>query len=542
MQIANNCPSLITILQSRDCPNIKSAIEKLVGGLINQKKGDCSQMKKKQLTFPVLESWYRHNYGSSRKHSLIVMITDFEQFNSSCVQELISIMSSYTDRLPLVLVVGIATAFKTLHNVLPAYITNKLDTNVFQSESSTVMLNKILDEVILTHHSPFHLSGKSLKILMDIFLFYDYSLHSFVKGYKAFMLEHLTTRPLSTLFHLMDDDGIDNLTHEECEYIRRSCMSFRTLVEGKSNQIKVELITNDKFLKKSLLNRVVKFKKYLFYFYCCLRVLVVLLQDLPRNDLGKLLRELYPICISSDVTKLDEYKECFKLLRFTAKDKFLEILDNVLVIIESYSDNPSKSETKDLKNIFQTLQVHRKNIAGAGMSPTKATSQSTPITHTPSSDANKKGTVSRQEMMSKLKESVKNNPTRVLTDYERHLWSCIEYLNELMEKYLKPIQEAPAFNEFFVFSDSQSVRRQIVGAPRGSLHNALSIPQIYLQCSCCVVSDNKQILATLPDTSAAYKLHLECNKSINLYDWLQAFAMVIEVDERKDDEIQPEVQ
>lgn len=523
-------------------------METLVGGLMNRHNErnvddeDRLPIKKKQQTFPVLEAWFRHNFGSSlTKPSLIVMITDFEQFNSSCIQELIGIMCSYTDRLPLVLIVGIATAFKTLHNVLPAHITNKLDANVFQSESSTVMLNKILDEVILTHNSPFHLSGKSLMILMDIFLFYDYSLHSFVKGYKVFMLEHFSSRPLCALFHRMDDDRIDALSAEDCEYIRRSCPSFRTLVESKCNQFKVELITNDDFFKKTLLNSVVKFKKYLFQFYCCLRILVVLLSDLPRNNLGQLARELYPICISSDATKLDEYQECFKLLRFTAKDKFLEMLDNVLATVETClaDKSASKRQLVDFKEVFRTLQAHRKSIADAGMSPTKSASQSTPKAQTPSQ---RSAAVNRQEMMLKLKEGVKNNPTRVLTEFERHLWSCIDYLNSLMEKYLRPIREAPAFNEFFVFSDSHSVRRQIVGAPRGSLHNALSNPQHYLQCSCCVVSEHEQTMATMPDTAVAYKLHLECNKSINLFDWLQSFSVIISVNEEDDDEIRPEVQ
>lgn len=32
----------------------------------------------------------------------------------------------------------------------------------------------------------------------------------------------------------------------------------------------------------------------------------------------------------------------------------------------------------------------------------------------------------------------------------------------------------------------------------------------------------------MPDVSVVYKLHLECGRLINLYDWLQAFISVVD--------------
>lgn len=40
---------------------------------------------------------------------------------------------------------------------------------------------------------------------------------------------------------------------------------------------------------------------------------------------------------------------------------------------------------------------------------------------------------------------------------------------------------------------------------------------------------------SLPDVCAAYKLHRECGKLINLFDWLQAFAAVLRPDVDTDD-------
>lgn len=542
VQIANNCHSITTVLESRDCPNLKSTVEKLTEGLMQQQNEDEEKLKKKYLTFSALETWYRDNYEhSEKKPSLVIMIANFEQFDMTSVQDLIEIMCSYSKRLPIVLLVGITTAFKALHNILPPRITDKMSTSIFQAETATVMLNKILEKVILTPHSPVQLSGKALKILMDIFLFYDYSLHNFVKGYKTFMLEHFCNRPLSSLVIRMDDDG---LSHADCETIRRTCQSFRSLVESSDPKTRIELITNDDFLRKNLADFVMNFRSYLFYFYCCLRILVILIDDLPRNELGTQLRELYPICISTDITKLEDYKECFKLLRFTSKDKFLNKMDKISSTVQaSLSDEKTAiSQKTELAAVLENLAYHHKKISEAGMSPQKEVSRSTPKITMPSSEVGRKNTNVRQEMLAKLEENAKKNPSRVIIEYERSLWHCLDYLNSLMEKYLRPIQQAPQLYEFFVMNDCQSVRRQILGAPRGSMNNALTNPQHYLQCQCCYLTENELIIPSLPDTCVAYKLHLESSKFINLYDWLQAFSTVVETNEDDDDEIKPEVQ
>lgn len=48
-----------------------------------------------------------------------------------------------------------------------------------------------------------------------------------------------------------------------------------------------------------------------------------------------------------------------------------------------------------------------------------------------------------------------------------------------------------------------------------------------LQCDCCKMKDNNEILSTFPDLCIAYKLHLECGVEVNLYDWLQVSTSVI---------------
>lgn len=46
----------------------------------------------------------------------------------------------------------------------------------------------------------------------------------------------------------------------------------------------------------------------------------------------------------------------------------------------------------------------------------------------------------------------------------------------------------------------------------------------------------------MPDISIAYKLLLECGQQVNIFDWLQAFQMIVDPDSAEDDEIPPVIQ
>lgn len=54
-----------------------------------------------------------------------------------------------------------------------------------------------------------------------------------------------------------------------------------------------------------------------------------------------------------------------------------------------------------------------------------------------------------------------------------------------------------------------------------------------LQCDCCKLNEKDSLVTSLPDLSLCYKLHLECGKYINLFDWLQAFIAVVNDDEEE---------
>lgn len=122
----------------------------------------------------------------------------------------------YQARLPFLLVLGVATAVSAVHRSLPHHVSSCLRMKVFHSQPSLTYLNEVLEkvqnrkkkykktflnlylfferkhltfcfllQVFFLPERPFHLGGKAFKLLLDVFLFHDFSVMGFVQGYKV---------------------------------------------------------------------------------------------------------------------------------------------------------------------------------------------------------------------------------------------------------------------------------------------------------------------------------------------------------------------
>lgn len=183
-----------TILRSRDATSLKSAIETIVGGFLNEDEPDIdeevestkSNVKKSNCIMRALRDWYlQKHYEEETEMILSIIIPDFELFNKDVLRDLILTVSYYRSQIPLVLIFGVATTVNALENALPLQFTSKAKFHVFKSQSSIHNLNRIVEDVLLNPMNNFQLSGRVLQLLTEIFLFYDFSITGFIQGFKV---------------------------------------------------------------------------------------------------------------------------------------------------------------------------------------------------------------------------------------------------------------------------------------------------------------------------------------------------------------------
>lgn len=553
----------IAMAHSQDVVSVKQLVETIVWQLMqgceidnsildDSLNMDCgltehkSKLRKSHCTLTLLEKYYRNLYGaknnltprkkkkhSINKKSLIVIIPDFESFNYSILQDLVLILSSHIKTLPIVLVFGVATSVSTIHKSFPFHVSSKLLIRVFQTHSAPVYMNQVLEDIFLTHTCPFQLSGKAFDLLTDVFLFYDFSVTGFIQGVKYCMMEHFCGNDYKSLSCNLGliDIILNSLTAVDLEEIRR-LPSFRPYVEAQNSKTIIALFKDDDFFRSSLLNCVNEYRGYLCSFYTGIRMLVAFIKGLPRNELGKSIKELYSICSTEHITNTKPFEECMQLLNLQSKVTLVESIKNAMQIINEtlqIQTKPLSSPNKNasfiieekesnwqnyLKEVKVSLLTFSRHLAKASQdSSLEIRDRSAPVALVP---------INRYKLKEKLPSTTLSN--KIKSEFEMVRSRLISYLKDMFSKCLQPPHTQP-FHEIFVFDDILSIKKQIIGSSRGAVHMALTNPYAYLQCSCCKNLAGT-VAATMPDLCVAYGLLRECGAHVNLHDWLLALAAV----------------
>jgi len=87
--------------------------------------------------------------------------------------------------LPFVLVLGVATTVSAIHSKLPHHVSSLLSITSFSGQKATELMTKVVEAVVMSESMPFKLGGKTLQLLLEIFLFSDFSVKRFLFAYKV---------------------------------------------------------------------------------------------------------------------------------------------------------------------------------------------------------------------------------------------------------------------------------------------------------------------------------------------------------------------
>lgn len=505
--------SMVAVVSSKSCTSIKSMIQNIIIQLIDSQSeiiGESSRgsdvdsddedtdvyLKRTQYDFLNFQDYY---HDSSCKSKLIIILQDYESFPNTILNEFLLILHEYIVSLPFVLICGISTSPSIIHSSLNYDVISTMKIHTFYNQPSIECLNLISDRIILNNKFPVVLHHTIVEFLIDNFLFYDFSLNTFMKGIKICILKHINMNSINMLCHKIMSQTLS-----------KDMINTSMLADIK----KLESIAKLN-IKKLDASSVVSFALDLFQhttnMFTALQCLFTLVRDLPNNPLGKQLRDIYCIVLSEN-SFVDSpiFKQCLQLFQFISKQ---ELLGKISTIINIVSQNQYlQSELNELKKLEKEIahadtevQIKQNNAASKILTPK-----------------------SRAQLKQNLLENIKQDKLQYEFDIKRE--KLVQYLiYSLMKKYLIPLQNLP-LHEIVLFKDCHLLKRYLAGAPRAAIHTALNNPNYYLQCDCCKVNDPGEILPSMPDVCLAYKLHLESATMINMHDWLQSFATIVNPD------------
>uniref|UniRef100_UPI00398F1A2E origin recognition complex subunit 3 n=1 Tax=Pristiophorus japonicus TaxID=55135 RepID=UPI00398F1A2E len=380
--------------------------------------------------------------------------------------------------------------------------------------------------LVLTTKFPFKLSGKVLQVLISIFLYHDFSVRNFVKGFQLSLLEHFYSQSLSLLCYTLDEANarVQNLTHDDCELIRQ-VPSFMGYVEHQDSEKQVELLINDQYLKDVVQKLLTGLHIYHQNYFPVLKCLHVFTSSLPKYPLGKQIRELHITCLEKNIWETEEYSSAFQLLGMMAKDELVCLLEKCTEVLKS--SKQQSALTYSMQKLEEFLKRFQKPD---DIAPVEKVEEGEEHKMSPRKSLQKKTDL--YQLQKTLMEMKKSRRSKKLSRFEVLRMEVLEFVDKLVRQYLLPPETQP-LHELVYFSAASTLRKHLNAAPRTALQTALSNPYYYLQNE-VLKSKDGTITNTAPDICIVYKLHLECGRLINLYDWLQAFATVVSAAEGKD--------
>uniref|UniRef100_A0A8C4DF74 Origin recognition complex subunit 3 n=1 Tax=Dicentrarchus labrax TaxID=13489 RepID=A0A8C4DF74_DICLA len=444
---------------------------------------------------------------------VVIIFKDLEAFNPKVLQDFILICSRYVERLPLMFIFGIATSPSTIQHMLPHSVSSLLCIELFQSLSCTQHLATVIDKLILTPQFPFKLNGKVMQVLMSIFLYHDFSVRNFIKGVQLALLEHFHSQPLSVLCCKKKEAllNVMQLSHHDLESIRH-LLSFRRYVEKQEPQEQLNLFRDDTHLKEVCQKLIKDLRKYHKNYYPVLRCLHTLTSSLPRYPLGKQVRELHLICLEKNVWENEDYQTAMKLLKMLAKDELIASLQRCVEILQPVKSKKMKKALVELEELLAKF----KQLDTAETLPCVEDCITSPV-------KNLQKKTDLFQLQKTLLEMNESRRAKKLSPFEVLRNEALEFIDGLVKSHLSP-PESQTLNEVCYYSSSATVRRHLNATPRTSIQAALSSPYYYLQ---SLKTEDGTVSNAAPDICIAYKLHLECGRLINLYDWLEAYATVV---------------
>ncbi|XP_026158636.1 origin recognition complex subunit 3 isoform X2 [Mastacembelus armatus] len=448
---------------------------------------------------------------------VVIIFKDLEAFNSKVLQDFILICSRYIERLPLMFIFGIATSPSTIQHMLPHSVSSLLCIELFQSLSCTQHLATVIDKFILTPQFPFKLSSKVMQVLISIFLYHDFSVKNFIKGVQLALLEHFHSQPLSVLCCKKKEAllNVMQLSHSNLERIRQ-LLSFKRYVEKQDPQEQDSLLKDDTHLKEVCQKLIKGLHKYHKNYYPILRCLHTLTSSLPRYPLGKQIRELHLICLEKNVWENEDYQSAMKLLKMLAKDELIILLQRCAEILEPVKSKKMNSALVQLNELLTRFK--ELDTAAAETAPNVEECITSPV-------KNLQKKTDLFQLQKTLLEMNESRRSKKLSPFEVLRNEVLEFIDSLVKSHLSP-PDSQTLNEVSYYSSSATVRRHINATPRTSIQAALSSPYYYLQNDSLKTEDGS-VSNAAPDICIAYKLHLECGRLINLYDWLEAYATVV---------------
>ncbi|PWY72516.1 hypothetical protein BO94DRAFT_246713 [Aspergillus sclerotioniger CBS 115572] len=496
------------VLESGDAPNLKTTLKNIIRFAITNTEGNDGYQSfltdregPRLLAYDLdLLSDYVRRKGVKK---LVVAFRDSEAFDPGLLTDLLSLLSSWLDRIPFTLLFGISTSVELFEGRLPRSSVALLRGRYFEIHEASNCVDRIYGRLQAEQDGKLWLGRNITNVLFEKSNDSFQTPEAFSRTVKYAYMSHFFANPL-TVF--LADEALPNMRKDlVCEAIR-NLPSFRLyceelLDEGSAKQVR-DLLEDDEILFQHSLQQLRDGQQRMRDIFQCVRLMHLLLKKLSLvkktsiSDLSvrALSGELQDSLLVTDILLATQTLDSTSLMEvsavlpttFAGRAELQEIRDEVNALEQAYQGTEPLRSAHDKRHAVVATTVVQQRV--------------------------------------RLSKGKANLPQEHI-EYTK----ILDRFHTLLEGYFEQTLQSPqdlVLHEIFLFDMRNPLKEIFSPRPRFAVERALSNPFDYLMST--AEKPETKVSANQPATAILYQLYLESGSLVNVYDLWQAFYAVFE--------------
>ncbi|KAF1932314.1 uncharacterized protein M421DRAFT_289162 [Didymella exigua CBS 183.55] len=530
--------SAYIVLTAGECPNLKTLLKHLVkkatSRVEDEDEDDLDQLIRPSRYGPRLlnydlghiQEWRKKNPVSS----VVVTIQDSEAFDAGLLIDLIDLLHSWLDRIPFVLLFGIATSADSFEDRLSGQSLRYLEGERFDVTQSDDIIEKLFSATVASLNNSLFIGPQLCRRMLDRQKDYVQNVQDFCDGLRYAYMSHFYASVPSVF--LTDGLKYKDTQADALEAVR-NLPSFRQHIETRLGQGNFAcrgvrtLLESDQELFDKVIHDTSSAQDKLSFLAHAVSVLFSVREALQMTPNVKA-STIWIRAASADLADSPLLRETMLSLKKTPSNKFADLLST----LRTLSSKKTLPYERGHKDAVATMDVNAIQEEFVSILAQKDTSAPLRTEHDVQNDSVRATVVAQKVLLEKHKAALSKQDQA----YSDLVTRVHGQLTSFFEMALIDPQTLPS-SEVFMYDLKSPHIEVFQPKPRFAVERAMASPHDYLGCDCCGRVDGKEsaLGATQPATAIVYQMYLESGALINVTDLWSAFR-AIAGDEDDDDE------
>ncbi|KAF2026488.1 hypothetical protein EK21DRAFT_74048 [Setomelanomma holmii] len=514
-RIRDDTNSAYVVLTSGESPNLKSVLKNLIKKVTSLHEDDddedtdrpatSSRHGPKLLNYDLgrVQEWRK----KSRVSSIVVAFQDSEAFDARLLADVVDLFHSWLDRLPLILLFGIATSAESFEDRLSGNSLRYLEGEKFDVTQSDDIIEKLFSATVASTDARLHIGPNLCRRMLDRQKDHVQNVQDFCDGLKyAYMSHFYASIPSIVLLDSTQPIEVQTEAYEAVRILPSFRQQIEDMLEDQQAAEVRDLLQSDDRLSDLISDSIKTNQHSLSTLSHAARVLSSVRASLQMSPNVRF-STIWTRAATGDMAGSPILRETMLSVKKIPSDRFVKLLVDMTGLQGDYLSVDLDTFQRELDTLVQ-----RNDTA-------------TPLRtqHDVRNDSLRTTVVAQKVLLSKHKAA--------LSEQDKAYSDLVGRFHDELDAYFESAFIDPqtlVLSEVSIYDLKSPHTEVFQPRPRFAIERALATPHDYLGCECCSGVDGAEaaLNATKPATAIVYQMYLESGALLNVSDLWSAFNAI----------------